>query len=499
MAKIKAINKKAVRISKGDSPDVVAYSPIPKPDCSSIFGPGIEVHSAASSTDMNASTQGLCSPFLKDTMYCSCSWWPAHDPDVTAEETGQAWNSEIGCGGPANPTHEYKWQDLRFLYPKNGQGADAWDKSAAVNKWSQDIISDLNEIYIKDNWADNGKEPSTGNPWESPDIFIRYHDEPESNFLNPNVDYHEGNPIAFRKNFLYARVRNKGDHSIDHVLIKFYVHGLSTNPIQWQYAGHAMIRDIPGGAVKVVKSIKPWIPQKIGHTCMRVILDSTQDPVKILGTAPAFGSYDENTGPQPGDVSVKDDNNVAQRNMKTIWLIPRWFPRVIPFEINPHLIIPLPVRIKPEALLTHNIEIEAPGLPRDAFKVKFPDNLKITASEASKKMQVFKLSFRENKPVEASILLNPDAPFKMGMVHSIAIRQVWGKETVGGITLNIKVVGSPTVRFVGDVDKREVHLCFCKHVKEMKDERKIAFDSLNDARSEDYKIHEECLKEYLNF
>lgn len=483
MAKIKAINKKAVKISSSDSPEVEAYSPLPKPDCSSTFGPGVEVHSALSSTDMNASTQGLCSPFLKDTMACSCSWWPAQDPDGVVEETGNTWHNEIGCGS-TTPDHDEHWQDLRFVVPKNGQILDAWDKKYQDNQ---------NEIYIKDNWADDGTEPSPGNVWwESPDIFVRYHDEPVSNFPNANVDYFEGNPIYYRKNFLYARVRNKGQHAIDHVFVKFYACvPWSPNP-QWEYVGHAMLREVPAGAVRVVKCIKPFIPKVVSsHACLMVILDSTQDPVKLLGTAANFGGYDEIAGPQPQNVSVHDDNNVAQRNIKTILLVLSWGWKPIKITIHPHY----PPHLVTGATPKHTLEVMSPTLPKDSIEIKFPENLRAT-STASAEKQAYKFTFTERAPVEATVVLKPSKSMKMGPEHKVVLTHKVDRHIVGGVTINVRVTGERPIRIVGDSAKQVVHVANCKYAKELHNETKVAFESINEAISEGYKPHHECLKEY---
>lgn len=505
MKNIKPINKKAIRISKPGEPDVHAYSPLPKPDCSSIFGPGIEVHSAASSTDMNASTQGLCSPFYRDTMICGCNWWPAQDPDITVEETNVEWRSEMGHGAG----HGQDWQKLRFVYPKSGKGRDAWDKSDQ---------GDLNEIYIKDNWADSGAEPSAGDPWESPDIFVRYNDEPLSNFPNPNVDYHEGNPIAHKKNYLYARVRNIGKHTIDHVYVKFYVYGLSTNP-GGELVGHAMLRDLPPGTVKVVKSIKPWVPQKTGGACTRVILDSTQDPVKILGSPPSFVGYDEKMGPQIWNVSVQGDNNVAQRNLVSILALQGGAPIRIHFNIRPRI----PPRPEPD---WYRIEVERQTLPREAnislnlprdliegltpplwFRAQdlgervfqsFLPILKVFMPRMAKlQNRVLKrLPLKQDQSVDANLTISMPASIGVGREHRIVIRQHLNKQLLGGITVSAKVVAPETERFIGNVETEVAHIWTCPQVRDLDISKKRAFHSFNDARSWGYKVHEECSAGY---
>ncbi len=504
MKHIKPYNRPAVRIARGETPDVVALSPIPKPDCSSVFGPGIEVHSAASSTDMNASTKGLCSPFLYDTMLCNCTWWPAHDPDFTVEETGQKWRAEMGHGAG----HSVNWQVLRFTYAKAaGAGGDAWDKSDPA---------DLNEIYIKDNWADTGTEPSSGNPWESPDIFVRYKDEPVSNFPNAALDYHEGNPIVNSKNFLYARVRNTGHHAIDHVFVSFYAHTLSTNPA-WRRVAHGMLRDLPANSVAVVKSVHPWIPSATGPACVRVILDSTQDPVKILGQPPAFGVYDEKAGPQPADVGVQQDNNVAQRNMTAVMVVKGWAPVPIPFRIRPNWPLPGP---PPD---WHRIELRRPTWPREAevllhlpepppsarvpFRLRVRQLLEPLVQISLPLATLFapRLGALRNRILrDIPFAVDDDADARLELAlrgqarpldtHFIEVSQTAATGLLGGLTVAVHIAAPEIVRFVGDVRSQQVHLAFCDAVRGVEDRYKRAFFGLDDARSWGYSVHAECAR-----
>jgi hypothetical protein len=444
-------------------------------------------------------------------MLCSCTWWPAHDPDFTVEETGTKWRNDIDC---ANPNHEDNWQKLRFVYPKNGQGADAWDKSDTT---------DLNDIYVKDNWADNGTEPSSGNPWHSPDIFVRYNDEPVSNFSNANVDYHQGNPIAYKKNFLYARIRNRGHHSMDNVYVKFYAHGLSTNTNAWVFVGHAMIRDLAASSVQVVKSIKPWVPSKIGHGCIMVIIDSTQDPVTLLNTGTNFSGYDELKGPQPQDVDIRQDNNVAQRNMTAVLILELWAPIIILFEIRPFK-IPFP---EPDPLPRwYRLDIERPTLPREANislnlpedmtkKVSYPLRFKIMdfgekifqfflpilkffvpKFEALQNRILKRVLLKQDQDVDASLKIDLPSKTKLGEQYQIVIKQNLGKDVLGGITVLADFVAPQLVKFIGNVDSKEAHLSTCSVIKDLEDRKKRAFYSFNDARSWGYSVHKECAEGY---
>lgn len=501
MKDIKGINKKADRIIKGKLPDVFAYSPIPKPDCSSNFQPGIEIHSAASSTDMNASTRGLCSPFYRDTMICGCSYWPAHDPDVKVEQTNEFWAYEPGLGHGAG--HSQNVQELRFVYQKEWQGqnpgregADAWDRKSP---------DDITDIFIRDNAQDNGQEPSGGVWWESPDIFVRNQDDLPGNFIAPGPSDHQ-NPIAGQKNFLYARIRNiskrkqngvEVGHMIDNIFVKFYAHGCTTNPTSWELVGHTMVRDVPPGPV-VVKSVKPWIPQTGGHVCAMVIIDSTQDPVKLLNTGPNFSGYDEKVGPQPDSVSVPDDNNVAQRNMTSVLAVAGWAPIKLPFDIRP-IVRPIPwLRLIPhETIAEYTIEVERPKLPREAsVSLELPGALMERVGRLSAGFPMrggtVRSPLRPREIVKASLAITLPPSIKSGQEYRILVKQSLKRKLLGGITISVRTADPILVRFVGNTETREVHSSFCPRVREMRDSNKRAFFNLNDARSWGYEPHREC-------
>ncbi|MES0491480.1 MAG: hypothetical protein ABUK01_15910 [Leptospirales bacterium] len=527
MKQVKPLNKKALAIAEEDTPDVFACAPIPKPDCTSNYAPGIEVSSATSSTDQNASTKGLCSPFLRDTMICSCSYWPSQDPDLTVQETASKWRNGMGHG----QGHGVNSQELRFVYPTDpksdpnrayGNGKDSWDKN---------VPSDINEIMIKDNWADTGSVPTSGNTWTSPDIWLRYNNEPESNFPDPNLNYHQGNPIVNRNNYLYARVRNTGQHVIDQVYVKFYAGLTSTNP-SGILVGHGMVREMAAQSVAVVKSIKPWAPNVTGHGCIRVIIDSTQDPVKLLGSPPNFNSYNQLLGPQFQDVSVAYDNNVAQLNLSIITVIPGWAGIPFDFVIMPKIPpiiddIEWPPRPLPEPDPNpewHKIILERPlALSR----------LKLETAPVAKHLQAYKRPFKfsisklfevlyqlflpilswvspsltnhrkrlitympteKDRPVKHSLMINLDrvAHDDQYMDHSFVIKQAFKGKTLGGITVRMNVTHPSLVRYIADTDTKVAHFFKCPEIKQIPDNRKRGFDDPNEALAAGYAVHDRC-------
>lgn len=527
MKNLEPVNKQALRVS-GMLPDVFAHSPIPKPDCSSTFSPGIEVASATSSTDQTASTQGLCSPFFKDTMLCSCYYWPAHDPDLTVKETGELWSHEIGHG-PAG--HEQKWQDLRFVYYKDWQGVNPGHEG--VDSWNRAAASEKTDLYIKDNASDTGVEPSSGYPWESPDVFVRNNDDPPSSFIIPGPSDHQ-NPLANQKNFLYARIHNisKG-HSIDHALVRFFIHGMTTNPTGWVLAAHAMLREIPVGDA-VVKSIKPWIPPKSGPCCMMVMIDSTQDPVKLLNTGSNFADYDEKIGPWPNPVpsgsnwqitadTIHKDNNIAQRNMTAVAALAGGAPMQFHFDIR--AILPRIPRPEPNPDW-YTVTVQRNTLPDDArvtlnlredrmaeasypVRYRMANVIERIFQGVLPVLKVFsprlanlenrimrKIPLRPGTVIDASLTLEVPSSVESGGIHHLVVSQALDGKVLGGITFVIRPVALSITRFVGDVETREVHLSICPAIRELPIGRKRAFFSTNDARSWDFRVHEECLRGY---
>jgi uncharacterized protein YegL len=149
----------------------------------------------------------------------------------------------------------------------------------------------LHDVYCKDHPKDDGSVPSNpnGEPfWESPDVWNRR--QPDG------VEQHE-NPQVCQQNYVYVKVRNRGNTTMTNVNVGLY---WSENaaaipwPAAWTYIGTQTIPSLAAGQNTVVSF--PWHPTTAGHKCFLARIDAPDDPVTYEGMVPF-------------------DNNLCQRNL----------------------------------------------------------------------------------------------------------------------------------------------------------------------------------------
>ena len=141
------------------------------------------------------------------------------------------------------------------------------------------LRSNFADIYVKDNAADTGVEPSTstGTFWETPDLVTRNIDD--NIFADTPV-------IRGQDNWIYVRVRNKGATAYANVTVNVYLQNYVgaefLYPVDWDptnnLLGTATIASLPaatGGSDGTAIAKFPWsaakIPPAAGwHPCLLV-------------------------------------------------------------------------------------------------------------------------------------------------------------------------------------------------------------------------------------
>lgn len=199
-----------------------------------------------------------------------------------------------------------RWEHIR-LGPWVLERADNYEASCSVttaidhkpanNELVQPLynVSGRADVWTKDNEHDNGDVP-THPYWYSPDLWVRRQDD--------GVPFHQ-NPVAHRVNWVYVRVRNRGDVPILNGSVDVYWHepALAVLCTGWAYIGTVYFRDLAPGQVQTLKL--PWTPTRTGHSCLLDVVDSPQDPYnRALVCSP---------------LRVPWDNNVEQRNLEIIY------------------------------------------------------------------------------------------------------------------------------------------------------------------------------------
>jgi hypothetical protein len=152
------------------------------------------------------------------------------------------------------------------------------------------------DLWSRDNPADDGREPSLGAVWQSPDIWVRN----TADGLTGHQD-----PINNITNTVYVRMRNRGTLMATNATVTAYWHppALVIGQSWWQSIGTVTVGELAPGAVYTASM--PWQPQITGvltepyHTCLIDAISSTQD---IAPTA-----WD-----------VRGSNNIEQRNVDVV-------------------------------------------------------------------------------------------------------------------------------------------------------------------------------------
>ncbi|MFN2115361.1 MAG: VWA domain-containing protein [Anaerolineae bacterium] len=151
------------------------------------------------------------------------------------------------------------------------------------------------DAMCRDHPTDDGSVPSNGagEPWwDSPDIWVRH--------SRDGVAAHQ-NPIAGQTNYLYVRVRNRGDADLTGITVHAYDAPGAANirwPVDWvPEIGSANIAALAAGQTAVVAI--PWLPARDGHMCFLIRIEAEDDPIKFDGHVPF-------------------DNNLCQRNLQVV-------------------------------------------------------------------------------------------------------------------------------------------------------------------------------------
>lgn len=170
------------------------------------------------------------------------------------------------------------------------------------------------DVVIRDRNGDSGAVPSNPNGeafWVSPDIRV---DAPpfgtENATSNPFGANSHDNPIFNQQNRVYIRVHNFGCTTSGLVRIRFYWANPSGGipPSEWDEIQPSVIKNVnsipSGGSVEYSPPIL-WTPTgtAIGHRCVLVRLESTQDPIT-------------------NDYNVPGDNNIGQKNVNIVTASP---------------------------------------------------------------------------------------------------------------------------------------------------------------------------------
>lgn len=201
-------------------------------------------------------------------------------------------------------TLAFRYQEK--TYPPGG-GFPADNLSTTI--WVDDINLTTCPLARTDVWSrdlatDTGVEPNPdpGPMWTSPDIWVRNQDDGGTAHQNPEFG---------QTNYIHVNVRNRSLVEGVNVPVKFYIANASAGlswPTQWTQIGSAVILpSVMPGQVVVAKTA--WNPPGLGHFCLVVRLDTSQDPM----------TFAEGTNIT---ANVRNNNNIVWKNVNIVNLIP---------------------------------------------------------------------------------------------------------------------------------------------------------------------------------
>lgn len=166
------------------------------------------------------------------------------------------------------------------------------DVCAAMTEFCWAVNSD---VYLRDNPADTGEVPSTGEFWNSPDIWVRNSDD--------GGTVHQ-DTIRGRDNYVYVRVHNRGLAEATNVKARVYLSSFAGTqfiyPGDWiprnpagggslgvpgtYLIGEAQISTLPPGDSQVVsvRWVSSLIPPELNwHPCLLVEVSPNDGPLTV--------------------------------------------------------------------------------------------------------------------------------------------------------------------------------------------------------------------------
>src|SRR5687768_1028414 len=181
----------------------------------------------------------------------------------------------------------------------------------------------MEDVYLRDHIGDTG-DPHTGPVASSPDIIVR--STPLAAGSDPQAVYGEGSGTenddalstaveAGQDNFVFARVRNRGDLPVvdEMAQVTVYWSQVATlvTPSTWTKIGQVG-RDVPVGNLLTVTERITWPAANIpapGHYCFVATVGTPNHPVPSLAALADWNAF---------VAFIRDNNNVTWRNFNVV-------------------------------------------------------------------------------------------------------------------------------------------------------------------------------------
>jgi hypothetical protein len=235
----------------------------------------------------------------------------------------------------------------------------------------------FSDVYLRDHPGDTG-DPHVGAISTSPDIILRPDVVP-----NPQLAYGEGSGTeasstlgyeaeSGQDNYIYARVRNRGDVAAVNATVAVYWSEVATliTPDMWNLIGSDVLVDVPVGDVLTVTDGLTWQAADIpatGHYCFVATVGTADDPVPPLANLIDFDNF---------MTFIRNNNNVTWRNFNIVSNVP---DAADPGVLMPFVVAGAPDRAVPMALEIiaklpegARLHLEAPAFLFDRWGLQGP-------------------------------------------------------------------------------------------------------------------------------
>jgi hypothetical protein len=402
--------------------------------------------------------------------------------------------------GGATPASMLDHTTLGYTYDTDVRLEGAWESTGRPHLTTGDPTQV--DLYIRDNFSDNGTTPTAAPHWESPDIWVR--NDPPGPTEDPD-DGHQA-PIVNQPNHVYVRVHNRGAATTSPVAVEAYHCAPGTGmlwPTHFQSLGSVPAPSVPaGGAVRVGPFV--WTPTFAGHECLLAIArNETQDP-GTLETAHGVTVPAGTAAALDHSLLVRFDNNVGQRNVAPVLAAP-----------GAQMKMGLTIRGLEEAG-NHSVTVDASALPADtritarlANGVLGAGTTDMTITRQDGRFTTLAMDGGSARGVHdvridanGSFVLTLGVDFSFEAQHlkqyPVRIEQLHQGVVVGAYTIALTALKELDDYFFGNPRSGELHVSKCPLWPKINVARLQAFETVNDAIARGFNGCRFCLPDHDN-
>lgn len=281
------------------------------------------------------------------------------------------------------------------------------------------------DVFVRDNLADDGTEPSSAPLANSPDILIDLNDPTGTPDPMPNDYVGSGQIPSNTTVYLRARIQNRVPaHKARSVLCRLYYTEPTAfaMPNTWNYIGSTWVDEV--GDNPVVTPAIAWDTTSVaqGHYCFIAQLDSGTDPMPNhldVDSIPAFISL------------VSNRNNIAWRNFNIV--APAMGGNVLPLWVQGGGRRAEDFRIVIAAELPHDARLEVlAGDGRSLRRFRHRRKIDSDLLEVRGKLDLGVIRLGPDEKVPLLLLVR--MPERIEKPHEIAVVQYLGRRELGRVT-----------------------------------------------------------------